>query len=108
MESTAESDEVHVHPSKYISKHKTLTNAGLLLAQRRRRWANIKPALGQRLVFAGIMVDRHLMNVGPRSETLAQDSIRACPLLYKRCYAILQSVKVTTRGYLTDQFITIH
>ena len=29
-------------------------NAGLMLAQRRRRWANISPALGQRVVFAGI------------------------------------------------------
>ena len=27
-------------------------NAGLILCQRRRRWANIKPALGQRLLFA--------------------------------------------------------
>ena len=29
-----------------------LPNAGLMLAQRRRRWANIKPALDTRLVFA--------------------------------------------------------
>ena len=28
-------------------------NAGLMLVQRRRRWANIRPALGQRVVFAG-------------------------------------------------------
>ena len=28
-------------------------NAGLMLAQRRRRWANISPALGRRLLFAG-------------------------------------------------------
>ena len=28
-------------------------NVGLMLAQRRRRWANIKPASAQRLVFAG-------------------------------------------------------
>ena len=28
-------------------------NAGLMLAQRRRRWANISPALVQRVVFAG-------------------------------------------------------
>ena len=28
-------------------------NAGLMLAHRLRRWANIKPALGQRVVFAG-------------------------------------------------------
>ena len=28
-------------------------NAGLMLGQRRRRWASISPALGRRLVFAG-------------------------------------------------------
>ena len=28
-------------------------NAGLMLGQRRRRWANINPALGPRLVLAG-------------------------------------------------------
>ena len=28
--------------------------AWLKLAQRRRRWTNISPALGQRVVFAGI------------------------------------------------------
>ena len=30
-------------------------NAGLLLVQRRRRWANINPALAQCIVFAGIL-----------------------------------------------------
>ena len=29
-------------------------NAGLMLAHRLRRWANINPALGQRVVFAGV------------------------------------------------------
>ena len=29
------------------------SNAALMLAQRRRRWANIKPAIAERLVFAG-------------------------------------------------------
>ena len=29
------------------------TNVGLMLGQRRRRWANIKPTLVQRLVLAG-------------------------------------------------------
>ena len=28
-------------------------NVGLMLVHRLRRWANIKPTLGQRLVFAG-------------------------------------------------------
>ena len=30
-----------------------LAKAGLVLAQRRRRWANINPALVQRIVFDG-------------------------------------------------------
>ena len=38
----------------YPSKQNTLTQcADLMLVQRRRRWANIKPALVQRFVFAG-------------------------------------------------------
>ena len=31
-------------------------SVGLMLDQRRRRWANINPALGQRPVFAGILL----------------------------------------------------
>ena len=29
-------------------------NVGLMLVQRRKRWANIKPTLAQRLMFAGV------------------------------------------------------
>ena len=29
-------------------------NAGLMLSQRRRRWTNIEPTLGQRLISSGI------------------------------------------------------
>ena len=36
---------------------KRLPNAGLMMGQRRRRWHNIKQALGDRLVFAGIYPD---------------------------------------------------
>ena len=32
-------------------------NVGLLLLQRRRRWANSKPTLGQRIMFAGSSAD---------------------------------------------------
>ena len=32
----------------------TLTQAGSMLGQRRRRWTNIEPTLGQYLVFADI------------------------------------------------------
>ena len=39
-------------PNKH-DKHKGWTNAGLTLGQRRRQWANVSPAVGQRLVFAG-------------------------------------------------------
>ena len=34
-------------------------NAVLILDQRRRRWANIKPALVERLVFAGTLKRRY-------------------------------------------------
>ena len=30
------------------------SNAGLMLGHRLRRWPSIKPALGERLVFAGL------------------------------------------------------
>ena len=38
------------------SKHKTLTQAGPMLAHRLQRWPSIKPVLVQRLVFAGKVV----------------------------------------------------
>ena len=37
----------------YPSKMRRWTNVGFMLGQRRRRWANIKPTLIQRLMFAG-------------------------------------------------------
>ena len=41
-------------------------NAGLMLAQRHRRLANITPALGQRLVFAGMSLCCHVTKPGWR------------------------------------------
>ena len=38
----------------FTANTRCLPSAGLMLAQRRRRWANIDPALGEHLVFAGI------------------------------------------------------
>ena len=35
------------------SIHDTLTQVGSMLGQRRRRWANTEPTLGERLVYAG-------------------------------------------------------
>ena len=32
-----------------------------MLGQRRRQWTNIEPALGQRLVFAGLMVQSSVL-----------------------------------------------
>ena len=49
------------------------TNVGLMLAQRRRRWDNIKPALGQRPVLAEIPANtKHQcrFNVKPPVTTL--------------------------------------
>ena len=42
-----------VCPQTSVPKHKMLTQAGPMLAHRLRRWPSIKPALVQRLVFAG-------------------------------------------------------
>ena len=40
---------------QYIpAKTRRSPNAGLMLGQRQRQWANIKPALGERLVVAGM------------------------------------------------------
>ena len=57
-----------------------LPNAGLMFAHRLRRWANISPALGKRVVFAAMACapSKHdttiqcWANVGPLSTTLAQ------------------------------------
>ena len=40
-------------------------NVGLPLGQRRRRWANSKPALDQRLMFAGL-ASVHKVTLGVR------------------------------------------
>ena len=53
--------EVSIPRSKYgrivwrikLAKTRRSLNAGLMLAQRRRRWANIKPALSERPVLTG-------------------------------------------------------
>ena len=37
----------------YLANTTRLTNAGLMLGQRRRRWTNIKLALVKRVVFSG-------------------------------------------------------
>ena len=37
-----------------MTQNRRSPNAGLMMGQRRRRWANINPALGKRLVFAGM------------------------------------------------------
>ena len=43
-----------VDPRVSPSKYETLTHDGLMLAKRRRRWANINPELDHRLVLAGL------------------------------------------------------
>ena len=42
--------------SSYTANTKRSPGAGLMLAQRLRRWPNIKPAPAQRLVFTGWLV----------------------------------------------------
>ena len=41
------------------------TNADLLLVQRRRRWANIKSTLVQRLVFSGVLIATWILKPDP-------------------------------------------
>ena len=53
-------DVAHVAPAKigakYSANMRCWPNVGSLLAHRLRRWPNNKPALGQRLMFAGIYI----------------------------------------------------
>ena len=43
----------YLHVSSNPANTRRWGNVGFMLGQRRRRWANIKPTLAQRLVFAG-------------------------------------------------------
>ena len=43
-------------PISTFPANRRCPNTGLMLGQRRRRWASIKPILGQRLVIAGWVV----------------------------------------------------
>ena len=58
-----------------------------MLAQRRRRWANISPALGQRLVFDRLHNRKHLTEMnGTPTDTDSQTALRGrgkptCPHL---------------------------
>ena len=45
-------------PDGSIQQTNQTTNGGLMLGQRRRRWLNITPTLGQRILFVGISIDR--------------------------------------------------
>ena len=51
-----------------------------MLVQRRRRCANISPALARRLVFAGLVIKHDTLtqcqfNVGPASETVDKQTL---------------------------------
>ena len=47
---------LHLNKNESIfpANKRRLPSAGLMLGQRRWRWANIKPALGEHIVFAGL------------------------------------------------------
>ena len=60
------------------------TNADLMLVQRRRRWTNIKPALIQSVVFAGIGVFSDIIypqDLPRPSRRTSPGSIRSIPAL---------------------------
>ena len=48
------------------------TSAGLMLGQRRRRWAGIVPALGQNLLFAGVLTGHIVFRTCEDIKTVAQ------------------------------------
>ena len=52
-------------------------NAGLMLAQRLRRWSNINPALGDRLVIAGLL-GCHLVSKPSCHTTYTMDCCHKC------------------------------
>ena len=53
--------------SKPLSKqlHDTFTHCGPMLGQRRRRWPNIDPTLGECLMFAGCTMKQPTHDTGP-------------------------------------------
>ena len=63
------------------SQLQTFSNVGLMLAQRRRRWTSINPALGERTVFAWISNStcRHLATVQQLPHTAVALDARICP-----------------------------
>ena len=77
------------------SKHETLGNVGLLLVHRLRRWPNRKPALRQRLMFAGLGM------------SLTKQSPNACSMLVNRLrrWPNIESAlgeSLLFAGYITD------
>ena len=61
-------------PLNYWTPQQTRDNVGFMLGQRRRRWTNIKPTLGQYIVFSGfIWIMRHLtFNIQSVKDTRAK------------------------------------
>ena len=51
------------------AKHDTVINTGLMLGQRRRRWANISSALSQRLVFDRLKLMGHTDRENAQTQT---------------------------------------
>ena len=47
---------IHEISGDYPANTRRLSNVGLMLGQRRRRWPNVKPALDKRFVFADVGV----------------------------------------------------
>ena len=48
---------IFVSGFSFQANTRRLPKVGLMMAQRRRRWANSEPTLGERLVFAGLPPD---------------------------------------------------
>ena len=76
------------------------TNAGLMLVYRRRRWTNIKPALAQGIVLAGMLqlMGHHLPNAG---ECLM---IYVYLLIKLTCHALNHN---TSPHYMNEIYLTL-
>ena len=85
--------ENYFYSYMYLANTTRWPSVGLMLAHRLRRWPNIKPALGQRLVFAGITTD---------DLAFSSASIRTRGQSEKRISHEYISLALTSRGSTLD------
>ena len=80
------------------AKKDAVTQSGLILAQRRRQWANISPALGQCLVFDRLHNRKRWTEM---NGTLTDSNERTQVVVVNHCFTSLFG----TKGLLCDIII---